>query len=182
MKISKKFPQSWCWWKMLDKDDKDVNKVSSRLLSKWPLVKILTRPVYYRVTLDTLSVYPESWSSKFLDVTERGLSRFSAFFLVSPDVLSFIPQTWHSQWDICNYLCKKPRWSKCIAGCVEYILRKNNLFMHNHIDSVGCVMFVERNSWHQETQAKKAFNLASPLSVTSRNCWGPGFWISTKGI
>ena len=54
--------------------------------------------------------------------------------------------------------------------------------MHNHIDSVGSVMFVERNSRHQETQAKKALNLVSPLSVTSRNFLGPGFWISTKGM
>ena len=46
---------------------------------------------------------------------------------------------------------------------------KNNFFMHNHIDSVGSVKFVERNSRHQETQAKKALNLVSPLSVTSQN-------------
>ena len=32
---------------------------------------------------------------------------------------------------------------------------KNYFFMQNHIDSVGTVMFVERNSRHQETQAKK---------------------------
>ena len=41
--------------------------------------------------------------------------------------------------------------------------------MHSHIDSVGSVMFVERSSRHQETQAKKALNLVSPLSVTSQN-------------
>ena len=38
--------------------------VYSRLLSSWPLGKILTGPVHYRVTWDTLSGYPESWSSK----------------------------------------------------------------------------------------------------------------------
>ena len=59
--------------------------------------------------------------------------------------------------------------------------KKNNFVMHYHIDSVGSVMFVERNSRYQETQAKKALNLVSPLSVTSQNFWGPGFWISTKG-
>ena len=48
-------------------------------------------------------------------------------------------------------------------------------FMHSYIDSVGCVMFVERNSRHQETHAIKALNLVSPLSVTSRNFGGPGF-------
>ena len=37
-------------------------------------------------------------------------------------------------------------------------------------------MFVEINSRHQEAQAKKA------LSVTSKNFWESGFWISTKGI
>ena len=42
-------------------------------------------------------------------------------------------------------------------------------FMHNHIDLVGSVMFVVKNSRHQETQAKKALNLLSPLSVTSQN-------------
>ena len=46
---------------------------------------------------------------------------------------------------------------------------KNNFFMHNHIDSVGSVMFVERNSRYQGKKAKKALNLVSPLSVTSRN-------------
>ena len=46
---------------------------------------------------------------------------------------------------------------------------KNYFFMHNHIDSVGSVMFVEINSRHQETHAKKALNLVSPLSVTSQN-------------
>ena len=40
--------------------------VYSRLLSSWPLGKILTGPVYYRVTLDTLSGYLEPWSSKLL--------------------------------------------------------------------------------------------------------------------
>ena len=35
-----------------------------RLLSSWPLVKIWTGPVHFRVTLDTLSGYPEPWSSK----------------------------------------------------------------------------------------------------------------------
>ena len=60
----------------------------------------------------TLSGYPESWSSKFRGSdSERGLSRFIAFLLVSPDVLSFIPQTWHSQLDICNCSCKKPHWT-----------------------------------------------------------------------
>ena len=34
------------------------------LLSSWPLDKILTGPVHYRVTLDSLSDYPESWPSK----------------------------------------------------------------------------------------------------------------------
>ena len=41
--------------------------------------------------------------------------------------------------------------------------------MHNHIDSVGSVMFVERNSRHQETQAKKIkkrLDLKSPLSLS----------------
>ena len=41
-------------------------KASVRLLSSWPLVKILTGPVHYKVTLDTLSRFPESWSSKTL--------------------------------------------------------------------------------------------------------------------
>ena len=54
--------------------------------------------------------------------------------------------------------------------------------MHNHKDPVESVMFVKRNSRHQETQAKKALNLVSPFSVTSLNFLGPGFWIFTKGI
>ena len=54
--------------------------------------------------------------------------------------------------------------------------------MNNQIDSVASVKFVERNSRHQATQAKKALNLVSPLSVTSQNFYGPGFWISTEGI
>ena len=54
--------------------------------------------------------------------------------------------------------------------------------MHNHIESVSCVMFVERNSKYQETQAKKALNLVSPFSVTSQNFLAQEFWISTKGI
>ena len=54
--------------------------------------------------------------------------------------------------------------------------------MHKHIDSVSSVMSVERNSRHQETQAKKALYLVSSLSVTSQNFLGPGFCISTKGI
>ena len=37
-----------------------------RLLPSWPMVKILTGPVHFRVTLDTLSGYPEPWSSKIL--------------------------------------------------------------------------------------------------------------------
>ena len=53
--------------------------------------------------------------------------------------------------------------------CGIYFKKKKKFFTHNHIDSVGTVMFVERNSIHQETQAKKALNLVSPLSVTSRN-------------
>ena len=51
---------------------------------------------------------------------------------------------------------------------------KNNLFMPSHIDSVGSVMFVERSSRHQETHAKNALYLVSPLSVTSQNFGGPG--------
>ena len=54
--------------------------------------------------------------------------------------------------------------------------------MYSHIDSVGSVMFVERNSRHQETHAKEALYLVSPLSITSWNFLGPGFWIPTKGI
>ena len=46
---------------------------------------------------------------------------------------------------------------------------KKFLFMPNHIDSVGSVMFVGRNSRHQEAQAKKALYLVSPLSLTSWN-------------
>ena len=38
-------------------------RVSSRLLSSSPLGKILTGPVHFRVTQDTLSGYPKTWSS-----------------------------------------------------------------------------------------------------------------------
>ena len=69
----------------------------------------------------------------------------------------------------------------CHMGGVNF-KKKNNFFMHNHINSVGSVMFEVKNSRHQETQAKKALNLVSPLSVTSQNFSGPGFWISTKGM
>ena len=40
--------------------------VNIRLLPSWPLVNILTGPVHFRVTLDTLSGYPEPWSSEIL--------------------------------------------------------------------------------------------------------------------
>ena len=59
---------------------------------------------------------------------------------------------------------------------------KNNFFMFSHILSVGSVMFVGRSARHKETRAKQALNLVSPLSVTSQNFYGPGFWISIKGI
>ena len=41
-------------------------RVDTRLLSSWPLGKILTGPVHYRVTLDTFGEYPEPWFSKIL--------------------------------------------------------------------------------------------------------------------
>ena len=47
---------------------------------------------------------------------------------------------------------------------------------------VGCVMFVEWSSRHQETHAKKALNLVCAWDFTSWNFWGPWFWIPTKGI
>ena len=40
--------------------------VGHRLLPSWPLVKILTGPLHFRVTLDTISRYPEPWPSKIL--------------------------------------------------------------------------------------------------------------------
>ena len=40
--------------------------VNTRLLPSSPLVRILTGAVHFRVTLDTLSGYPEPWSSKIL--------------------------------------------------------------------------------------------------------------------
>ena len=54
--------------------------------------------------------------------------------------------------------------------------------MFSRILSVGSVMFVGRSSRHKETRAKQALNLVSPLSVTSQNFYGPGFWISIKSI
>ena len=59
----------------------------------------------------------------------------------------------------------------------------NKCFPHMicHIDLVSSVMFVERISRHQKTHAKKALQLVSPCSIPSRNFWGPGFWILTKG-
>ena len=45
--------------------------------------------------------------------------------------------------------------------------------MHNHADSVGSVMFVERNSIHQETQAKKSLSLVSPRFFEDQGSWYP---------
>ena len=93
-----------------------------------------------------------------------------------PDVFDFIPQTWHSQGNICNNSCEKLHCSQGIAGCVEYISRKTIFNVNSHIDSVGCVMYVERNT------RKKARNLESPLSITSQNFLERGFWIPIEGI
>ena len=140
----------------------------------------------YLVTLDQKWPYIEPYLvSRTLVLQdsrkwERGDFLDLVIFLnVFPYVLNIIPQTWHSQLDICNYSWKKPHLSQCIARCVDNILRKNYFFMYNCIDSVASVIFVEISSRHQETHAKKAPNLVSPLSVTSQNCWGPGFWIPT---
>ena len=59
--------------------------------------------------------------------------------------------------------------ANALADMWNIFQEKNSFFLPNHINSVGSVMFVERNSRHQETQAKKALNLVSPLSLTSRN-------------
>ena len=72
--------------------------------------------------------------------------------------------------------------ANALADTWNIFQEKNSFFLHNHVNSVGSVMFVERNSRNQETQAKKALNLVSSLSVTSQNFWGPGFGISTTGI
>ena len=41
--------------------------------------------------------------------------------------------------------------------------------MNCHINPVGSVMYVERNSRHQETLADKALELISPCSIPSWN-------------
>ena len=41
----------------------------------------------------SFSGYPETWFSKFQEVTERGITRLSAVFVVFLDVLNFFAQT-----------------------------------------------------------------------------------------
>ena len=53
--------------------------MDSRLLPSWLLVKIGTGPVHFMVTLDTLSGYPEPWSSKIWEVKSRALTILSVF-------------------------------------------------------------------------------------------------------
>ena len=64
--------------------------------------------------------------------------------LVAALVLDFLPETCYSQVNIYNKSCKKLHWSQCIARCVESISRKTISNMYSFIDSVGCVMFVEK--------------------------------------
>ena len=60
--------------------------VLNGLLSNWPFGKILTGPVHFSVTLDTLSGYPEPWFSKReQDTAELGANtdanhNFTKFF------------------------------------------------------------------------------------------------------
>ena len=54
--------------------------------------------------------------------------------------------------------------------CAFFSTQKKTIFhMLSHIDSVGCVMFVERISRHEEAQSIKALNLESALDFTSLN-------------
>ena len=64
------------------------------MLPSWPMVKISIGPVHFTVTLDTLSGYPEPWSSKTLESeTESTILDLVLFLHVLPDVLNFFPQT-----------------------------------------------------------------------------------------
>ena len=54
--------------------------------------------------------------------------------------------------------------------------------MNCHTDPDGRVRFVEIISSDQETVAKKALKLVSPLDITSWNLSAPGFGIHIKGV
>ena len=70
-----------------------MRRLSTRLLSNLPLGKILTGTVHCRVTLDTLSGYPEPWSSTILGSDREDLLNIVLLLHVFSDVGNFFPQT-----------------------------------------------------------------------------------------
>ena len=87
----------------------------TRLLPSWPMVKISTGPVHFRVTLDSLSGFPEPLVLKnYGKWNWEHLLDLVLFFHVFPDVLNFFQRTWHSQLYRCDYTCKILFFLKCL--------------------------------------------------------------------
>ena len=111
---------------------------------------IWTGPVHIRVTFVTLIEYPEPWFEKFLEVIVRGLPGFSAFLYVS---------CWQSQLNKCDYTCRTLflpfSWQSDNMTIWKRIVFNVFYCNNSYIDPVGCDMFAERSSRHQEAHAKK---------------------------
>ena len=99
-----------------------------------------------------------------------------------PDVLNFFPKTWQSRLNLCEYAWRNYFFPEIYTTYLAIHLLQYG-FLHEllHISSWLCHVCGMKFKTSGNT-CKKALNLVSPLSVTSQNFWGPGFWISTKGI
>ena len=101
-----------------------------RLLQSWPLVKILTGPVHFRMILYVPLVGIQNpGSQKFWELKWRALSRFSAFIACVSSCLELHSTNITQLTDICNFLWAKPHWRQSFARCVDYISRRNNVLL-----------------------------------------------------
>ena len=106
--------------------------VVSRLLLSRPLGKILTRSVHFRVTLDTLSGYPELWISKIPASDREDLTNLVFFACVS----------WCLELHSTN-ITQLTIHANALPDMWNIFQENTIFYIHSHINSVGCVVWKE---------------------------------------
>ena len=145
-----------------------------RLLFSWPLGKILTGQVHYRVTLDTLSGYPEPWSLTILGNDRERIKYIKCFFACVSWCLELLSTNMTEPTESMRLYTILHTSGNALASMwfLAWIVTYIQL-------AVSCL-------WNEvqdiRKHMQKALNLVSPLSITSWNFWEPVFWIPTKGI